>query len=59
MVPLRRQFGPENLQRLDGRRNGEQRRGHCGAVAYADGVTLRTLLRRRLGHGIRELRKEA
>ena len=26
-------------------------------VGYADGVTLRTLLRRRLGHGIREIRK--
>ena len=26
-------------------------------VGYADGVTLRTLLRRRLGHGIREIRR--
>jgi transcriptional regulator GlxA family with amidase domain len=26
-------------------------------VGYADGVTLRTLLRRHLGHGIREIRK--
>jgi transcriptional regulator GlxA family with amidase domain len=26
-------------------------------VGYADGVTLRTLLRRRLGQGIRELRR--
>jgi transcriptional regulator GlxA family with amidase domain len=25
-------------------------------VGYAEGVTLRTLLRRRLGHGIREIR---
>jgi transcriptional regulator GlxA family with amidase domain len=25
-------------------------------VGYADGVTLRTLLRRRLGRGVRELR---
>ncbi|NHZ81086.1 helix-turn-helix domain-containing protein [Massilia sp. CCM 8695] len=28
----------------------------AGMVGYADGVTLRTLLRRRLGKGIRELR---
>ena len=28
-------------------------------VGYADGVTLRTLLRRHLGHGIREIRKAA
>ena len=26
-------------------------------VGYADGVTLRTLLRRQLGHGIREIRR--
>jgi transcriptional regulator GlxA family with amidase domain len=26
-------------------------------VGYAEGVTLRTLLRRRLGHGIREIRQ--
>jgi transcriptional regulator GlxA family with amidase domain len=26
-------------------------------VGYSDGVTLRTLLRRRLGYGIRELRR--
>jgi transcriptional regulator GlxA family with amidase domain len=26
-------------------------------VGYADGVTLRTLLRRRLGYGIRQIRK--
>ena len=26
-------------------------------VGYADGVTLRTLLRRQLGYGIREIRK--
>jgi len=26
-------------------------------VGYADGVTLRTLLRRRLGHGVREIRR--
>jgi transcriptional regulator GlxA family with amidase domain len=26
-------------------------------VGYADGVTLRTLLRRRLGRGVRELRQ--
>jgi transcriptional regulator GlxA family with amidase domain len=46
------------------------RRGHCyllrtskdsvdriaEQVGYADGVTLRTLLRRRLGKGVRELR---
>jgi transcriptional regulator GlxA family with amidase domain len=25
-------------------------------VGYADGVTLRNLLRRRLGHGVRQLR---
>jgi transcriptional regulator GlxA family with amidase domain len=29
----------------------------AGRVGYADGVTLRTLLRRHLGHGIREIRK--
>jgi transcriptional regulator GlxA family with amidase domain len=29
------------------------------AVGYADGVTLRTLLRRRLGRGVRELRAQA
>ena len=28
-------------------------------VGYADGVTLRTLLRRRLGRGVRELRAVA
>src|SRR5579863_3919064 len=28
-------------------------------VGYADGVTLRTLLRRHLGHGIREIRRSA
>lgn len=28
-------------------------------VAYADGVTLRTLLRRRLGRGVREIRRGA
>jgi len=28
-------------------------------VGYADGVTLRTLLRRRLGHGVREIRRNA
>lgn len=28
----------------------------AGLVGYADGVTLRTLLRKRLGKGIRELR---
>lgn len=28
-------------------------------VGYADGVTLRTLLRRRLGHGIKEIRRRA
>jgi transcriptional regulator GlxA family with amidase domain len=28
-------------------------------VGYADGVTLRTLLRRRLGHGIKEIRRGA
>jgi AraC-like DNA-binding protein len=28
-------------------------------VGYADGVTLRTLLRRHLGHGIREIRRES
>jgi transcriptional regulator GlxA family with amidase domain len=28
-------------------------------VGYADGVTLRTLLRRHLGHGIREIRRNA
>ena len=27
-------------------------------VGYADGVTLRTLLRRRLGRGVRELRAQ-
>ena len=27
-------------------------------VGYADGVTLRTLLRRRLGRGVREMRLE-
>ncbi|MFZ6658537.1 GlxA family transcriptional regulator [Undibacterium sp. TJN19] len=30
----------------------------AGLVGYADGVTLRTLLRRRLGKGIREIRKD-
>jgi transcriptional regulator GlxA family with amidase domain len=29
----------------------------AGRVGYADGVTLRTLLRRHLGHGVREIRK--
>jgi transcriptional regulator GlxA family with amidase domain len=29
----------------------------AGRVGYGDGVTLRNLLRRRLGHGIKELRK--
>ena len=29
----------------------------AGRVGYADGVTLRTLLRRRLGHGVREIRR--
>jgi transcriptional regulator GlxA family with amidase domain len=29
----------------------------AAAVGYADGVTLRTLLRRRLGLGVRELRE--
>jgi transcriptional regulator GlxA family with amidase domain len=28
-------------------------------VGYADGVTLRTLLRRHLGHGIKEIRRSA
>ncbi len=28
----------------------------AGRVGYADGVTLRTLLRRRLGHGVKEIR---
>jgi transcriptional regulator GlxA family with amidase domain len=28
-------------------------------VGYADGVTLRTLLRRHLGHGIKEIRRAA
>src|SRR3974390_2230703 len=28
------------------------------AVGYADGVTLRNLLRRKLGHGVRQIRKE-
>ncbi|MEO8027184.1 MAG: helix-turn-helix domain-containing protein [Bryobacteraceae bacterium] len=28
-------------------------------VGYVDGVTLRTLLRRRLGHGVREIRRSA
>jgi transcriptional regulator GlxA family with amidase domain len=29
----------------------------AGRVGYSDGVTLRTLLRRRLGHGVREIRR--
>ena len=29
----------------------------AGEVGYADGVTLRTLLRRKLGRGVRELRR--
>ena len=29
----------------------------AGQVGYADGVTLRTLLRRRLGRGIKEIRR--
>jgi transcriptional regulator GlxA family with amidase domain len=29
----------------------------AGRVGYVDGVTLRTLLRRRLGHGIKEIRR--
>jgi transcriptional regulator GlxA family with amidase domain len=29
----------------------------AGRVGYADGVTLRTLLRRRLGHGVKEIRR--
>jgi transcriptional regulator GlxA family with amidase domain len=29
----------------------------AGRVGYADGVTLRTLLRSRLGHGIKEIRR--
>ena len=28
----------------------------AGRVGYADGVTLRTLLRKRLGRGVREIR---
>jgi AraC-like DNA-binding protein len=28
-------------------------------VGYSDGVTLRTLLRHRLGHGIKEIRRSA
>jgi transcriptional regulator GlxA family with amidase domain len=28
-------------------------------VGYSDGVTLRTLLRRRLGHGVKEIRRNA
>ena len=31
----------------------------AGRVGYADGVTLRTLLRRRLGRGIKEIRRRA
>ena len=31
----------------------------AAAVGYADGVTLRTLLRRRLGRGVREPRAQA
>jgi transcriptional regulator GlxA family with amidase domain len=31
----------------------------AGMVGYADGVTLRTLLRQRLGRGVREVRLEA
>jgi len=31
----------------------------AGRVGYADGVTLRTLLRRRLGQGIKEIRRSA
>jgi transcriptional regulator GlxA family with amidase domain len=31
----------------------------AACVGYADGVTLRTLLRRHLGHGIREIRRSA
>ena len=30
----------------------------AAAVGYADGVTLRTLLRRKLGRGVREIRSE-
>jgi transcriptional regulator GlxA family with amidase domain len=30
----------------------------AAAVGYADGVTLRNLLRRRLGRGVREIRLE-
>jgi transcriptional regulator GlxA family with amidase domain len=30
----------------------------ASAVGYADGVTLRTLLRRKLGRGLREIRSE-
>jgi transcriptional regulator GlxA family with amidase domain len=29
----------------------------AGRVGYSDGVTLRTLLRRRLGHGVKEIRR--
>jgi transcriptional regulator GlxA family with amidase domain len=29
----------------------------AGRVGYADGVTLRNLLRRRLGHGVKEIRR--
>src|SRR5271163_4614626 len=31
----------------------------AGRVGYADGVTLRSLLRRHLGHGVREIRRSA
>jgi transcriptional regulator GlxA family with amidase domain len=31
----------------------------AGLVGYADGTTLRTLLRRKLGRGVSELRKRA
>jgi transcriptional regulator GlxA family with amidase domain len=30
----------------------------AAAVGYADGVTLRNLLRRKLGRGVREIRSE-
>lgn len=38
---------------------GQDLEAIAGEVGYADGATLRTLLRRRLGRGVRDLRAEA
>jgi hypothetical protein len=52
------ELGGEQLDLIDtGRLRQELARlGHQREVGYSDAVTLRTLLRRRTGRGVRELR---